>query len=104
MTASLAHDGDLIFDERDLERLEERAPGPTPAVILQRTEKGITFSKPVLYPILTTPLYSLLGDSGMVATNAGLLTIALVLFWRRLRRLGPPSRAFWTLLNSCCFC
>lgn len=100
MTASLAHDGDLIFDERDLERLEERAPGPTPAVILQRTEKGITFSKPVLYPILTTPLYSLLGDSGMVATNAGLLTIALALFWRRLRRLGPPSRAFWTLTTA----
>ena len=97
MTASLAHDGDLIFDERDLERLEERAPGPTPAVILQRTEKGITFSKPVLYPILTTPLYSLLGDSGMVATNAGLLTIGLALFWRRLRRLAPPSRAFWNL-------
>ena len=100
MTASLVHDGDLIFDAGDLERLEQRQPGPPPAVILQQTERGITYSKPILYPLMAAPLYSLFGETGILATNAVLLGCALVLAWIYLRRLGSASHTFWTLSSA----
>lgn len=102
MTASLVHDGDLIFDAGDLDRLEQRQPGPPPAVILQQTDRGITFSKPILYPLMAAPLYSLFGEAGILATNAVLLGCALVLAWIYLRRLGSASHTFWTLSSAVC--
>ena len=100
MTASLVHDGDLIFDEGDLQRLEERQAGPTPAVILQRTDRGITYSKPILYPLMAAPLFSLFGEAGMLATNGVLLGLALLLAWLYLRRLGSAPHSFWTLATA----
>ncbi len=97
MASSLVHDGDLIFDEGDLQRLEERQVGPTPAVILQSTERGITYSKPILYPLMAAPLFSLFGEAGMLATNGVLLGLALLLAWLYLRRLGSAAHSFWTL-------
>jgi len=100
MTSSLVHDGDLIFDEADLQRLEDRHAGPTPAVILQSTDRGITYSKPILYPLLAAPLFSRFGEAGMLATNAVLLGFALLLAWLHLRRLGSASHSFWTLATT----
>ena len=102
MTASLAHDGDLIFDAGDLRRLEDRQTGPPPAVILQQTEQGVTFSKPILYPLIATPLYWLFGETGMLATNALLLSCSLVLAWFYLRRFGSAAHSFWTLATAVC--
>jgi len=102
MTSSLAHDGDLRFGDKDLLRLQERRPGPTPAVILQRTDRGITYSKPILYPLMALPLFSLVGEAGMLATNLLLLSFALLLTWRHWRQLGSPSSAFWTLATVVC--
>ncbi|MGB5343703.1 MAG: hypothetical protein WBP67_16585 [Thermoanaerobaculia bacterium] len=100
MASSLVHDGDLIFDEGDLQRLEERQVGPTPAVILQSTERGITYSKPILYPLMAAPLFSLFGEAGMLATNGVLLGLALLLAWLYLRRLGSARHSFWTLATA----
>ncbi len=100
MASSLVHDGDLIFDEGDLQRLEERQVGPTPAVILQSTERGITYSKPILYPLMAAPLFSLFGEAGMLATNGVLLGLALLLAWLYLQRLGSAPHSFWTLATA----
>jgi len=100
MATSLVHDGDLIFDEGDLQRLEERQAGPTPAIILQSTDRGITYSKPILYPLMAAPLVSLFGEPGMLATNAVLLVLALLLAWLHLRRLGSAAHSFWTLATT----
>jgi hypothetical protein len=97
MTASLIRDGDLLFSEADLERARARQPGPGVTVILQQTTLGITYSKPLLYPLLSAPLFALLGESGLVATNALWLALALVVAWKYLRTLGAPGDAFWTL-------
>ncbi|MEJ2086724.1 MAG: hypothetical protein P8Y44_13815 [Acidobacteriota bacterium] len=97
MTESLVRDGDLTFGETDRDwAANPRAGGPT-TVILQRTERGITYSKPVLYPLLAAPLHVLLGETGMVVTNLLLLTLALVLSWRHLTRMGHPIDALWVL-------
>ena len=55
MTESLVHDGDLSFTEADRERLSGYPQASRRTVILQRTDRGVSFSKPVLYPLLAAP-------------------------------------------------
>ena len=102
MTASLVRDGDLAFDEPDLQWVLTRQPGPPVTVILQQTERGITYSKPVLYPLLSAPLYAVGGESGLVVLNLAALVLALVLAWRFLRSQGPSRAALWTLATFVC--
>lgn len=99
MTASLVGDGDLVFDDADLERLVQHPDDPAPTVILQQTDRGITYSKPLLYPLLAAPLFAVLGESGMVATNILALAAALILAWIYLRRLAGATEALWTLFT-----
>jgi len=99
MAESLVRDGDLRFDERDLERLEgaERGRG---TVILQRSPEGVVaYSKPILFSLLAAPFYALAGGWGIAALNALLLALALGFAWRLLSRLGPPGRAALVLVS-----
>ena len=97
MAASLALDGDLRFDDRD--EMRARSQEPPTTVILQRTGRGVFYSKPVLFPFLAAPFYRLLGTNGVVIVNLLALVAALTLGWRHLRRLGPPDRAALTLVT-----
>ena len=99
MTASLVRDGDLVFDDSDLQRLLQHPDDPAPTVILQETRAGVTYSKPLLYPLLSVPLFAVMGEPGMVATNILILAAALVLAWVHLRRLASTNNAFWTLFS-----
>ena len=72
-------------------------------VILQQAESGVSYSKPIVYPLLAAPLLWILGEWGMVATNLLILGLALVLAWQHLRRLGHPIDAMW-MLASFAFC
>jgi hypothetical protein len=99
MTASLVRDGDLVFDDADLQHLSEHPDDPAPTVILQKTRRGVTYSKPLLYPWMSAPLYAVMGETGLVATNMLSLTVALVLAWIYLRRLASSSNALATLLT-----
>jgi hypothetical protein len=102
MTASLVRDGDLVFAEPDLHWALTRQPGPPVTLILQQTQRGITYSKPVLYPLLSAPFYAVGGESGLVVLNLVALVLALMLAWRFLRRQGPSRGAFWTLATFVC--
>ena len=97
MTASLARDGDLVFADTDLQHLLQHPDDPAPTVILQKTQLGVTYSKPLLYPLLAAPLYAVMGESGLVATNFLALAVALGLAWGYLRRLAKAGGATWTL-------
>ena len=99
MTASLARDGDLAFGERDREWAMNRSGRPPATVILQRNGAGVSYSKPVIYPLLAVPSYGLLGESGLVVLNLLLVAGALVLAWLYLRRLGSPWQAALTLVT-----
>ena len=68
MAASLARDFDLGFAAPDRTWAESHPGGPV-ALILERTGKGLAYSKPVLYPLLAAP------------------------FVRPLRRLGRGARS-----------
>ncbi len=97
MTASLVRDHDLAFDEPDRAWATTRVPGPPVTVILQQTDGGIFYSKPILYPLLAAPFYWFFGEWGLVATNLFFLGLALALTWRHLRRLGHATDALWVL-------
>ncbi|MEM6794443.1 MAG: hypothetical protein AAF725_10715 [Acidobacteriota bacterium] len=105
MAESLVLDGDLLFDERDLERVEKFEPHQGRAyLILQRTEAGIAYSKPIVLALFAAPFYALAGNAGLVALNALALAIALFLAAAALRALAArrgddPSLADAALLT-----
>lgn len=86
MASSLALDGDLMFTEQDLDRLDQENVARS-ALILERTEKGIAYSKPVMLPLLAAPFWRLVGDPGMVLVNLLTLLGALCLAFCYLRRM-----------------
>ncbi len=97
MTASLVHDGDLVFGEADLERLVAHPDDSAPTVILQDTSRGVTYSKPLLYPLISAPFYALLGEKGLLILNYLALAVALVLTYQHWRTLSDSTHALWML-------
>jgi hypothetical protein len=97
MAESVSRDGDLMFDTADRERLEQTVGAGRQTVILQQTSKGISYSKPVLYPLLVAPFHRLLGDLGLVLFNALAMGAALALAWGVLRRQASAKEAWLTL-------
>ncbi len=99
MAASLARDGDLTFSEPDLEWARERQPEVGATVIVQRTDAGLTYSKPVVYPLIAAPFLALFGETGLVVLNATGVVIALVLAAWLLRRRGAEELGALTTLT-----
>ncbi len=99
MAESLVLDGDLVFGERDLKRLAGEATAARSTLILQRNERGITYSKPVLYAVLVAPFFRLFGELGPIVFNVLLLALALRLVLAYLRRLGSAELASFTLVT-----
>lgn len=94
MAASLARDLDLRFDEADRAWAEERGGV---ALILQRTPRGVVYSKPVLYPLLAAPFHLVAGDRGAMLVNLLALAAAFALALRVLAA-GTDRRAARDLL------
>lgn len=97
MAASLARDGDLLFDSRD-EAWARAQPERPAALILQRTARGFSYSKPILYPLLAAPFYAALGANGLLAFNVAAVTLALLLAAAALPRRESGELAVETLL------
>ena len=92
MAASLARDFDLGFDLADRTWAEQH-PGGVVALILERTGKGLAYSKPVIYPLLAAPFVGLFGDWGAALLNLLALLLALALARAWLARLGGRREA-----------
>ncbi len=95
MTESLAQDGDLAFTDADRARLEAARDPARKTVILQRAGDRITYSKPVVYPLLAVPFALVLGRAGMFLFSGLLVAAALWLFWTTVRE--SPDRGAWAL-------
>jgi hypothetical protein len=114
MAWSLAEDGDLRYEARDIARVRrEFAPGPQ-GIFLKRASGGlrwdgaggfpwvrrvaaeeprIYFAKPFTYPLVAAPLVKLFGTRGLLLTNALALGAALFLGYAALRRSAAPAAA-----------
>jgi 4-amino-4-deoxy-L-arabinose transferase-like glycosyltransferase len=99
MTASLARDGDLRFERSDRDWAGGRVPGRGATVILQRTEGGITYSKPPLYPLVAAPFFKLFGEAGLIVVNVLALAIGLFFAWLCLARIGSRADAGLTVVT-----
>lgn len=97
MTESLARDGDLWFDRRDETRLEADGRPGRKAVILQRVEEKVAYSKPVVFSLLGVPFYAALGGGGLIVLNALALAAGLALLALHLRRIWPRAEILPTV-------
>lgn len=99
MAESLAVDGDFAFTEADEARVETARQAGRKTLILQRTEDGISYSKPLLPALLAAPFVMVGAGAGFVALNVVLLLVAGWLLWLYARRLGPPGQATLTVVT-----
>jgi len=97
MAQSLARDGDLTFDGRDAAWARGR-PGRPASLILERTPKGVAYSKPILYPLLASPFVRMAGDAGLRVFNLLALALALALAGSALARRERGEAAVPTVL------
>ncbi len=88
---SLAFDGDLRYEQHDLERFATATPWQEPhGLFLKKTADGrYFFAKPPLYGLVCAPLARWLGVPGMIVTNAVIFCLLLVLATLELRRSLP---------------
>jgi len=114
MAWSLAEDGDLRYEARDIFRVRRELPSGPQGIFLKRASGGligdraagfpwlrrvgekeprIYFAKAFLYPMAAAPLVKLFGTRGLLVTNALCLSLAIVLAYAELRRQAPPARA-----------
>ncbi|MEM8960222.1 MAG: hypothetical protein AAGD38_01975 [Acidobacteriota bacterium] len=77
---SLAFDGDLRCDAKDLERLWHEYPYVPPSNVILMTNDGwqtLYFGKPYLYSFMAAPFAALFGSNGLVFFNA-LMVVAMI--------------------------
>jgi hypothetical protein len=105
MAWSLAADGDLRFEPRDLQRIRERYPVGPQGVFLkrERTAAGerLVFAKSAAYPLFGAPFVRVLGpDRGLLAANGVLFSLALLLGWSMLRDKAGPLLALGAVVAA----
>jgi len=114
MVWSLAEDGDLRYEARDIFRVRRELPSGPQGIFLKRASGGLTwdgeagfpwlrrvgknepriyFAKAFLYPVAAAPFVRMFGTRGLILTNALCLALALVLAYGELRRQASPARA-----------
>jgi hypothetical protein len=96
MSLSLARDGDLRCEPRDLARLFHEFPYAPVRNLIVMSDDGwrtVYFGKPFLYSLLAAPFARLFGAHGMVAFNMLLLLAMVWMATRYLARRNPEGRA-----------
>ncbi|MDH3253376.1 MAG: hypothetical protein OEM62_00120 [Acidobacteriota bacterium] len=99
MAESLALDFDLEFREEDEARVSGAPEPGRRTVILQRTQRGISYSKPFVPALVAAPFFALVGARGLIVANVLVLAAALVALWLYLRRLGGSGASALTLVT-----
>jgi hypothetical protein len=118
MSWSLAEDGDLRYQPRDLARVKREFPSGPQGIFMKRSSGGLAlqrgfpwlrrvgpdepriyFAKSFAYPLVAAPLVALFGTPGLLLANALSLGVALWFGYGLARRRAPPGRALaWTLV------
>ena len=114
MAWSLAEDGDLRYEARDVFRARREFPSGPQGLFLKRAHGGlrwdaeagfpwirrvasdqprIYYAKAFTYPLVAAPLVALVGTRGLLVTNALALGLTLVLAYRELRTRSSPGWA-----------
>ena len=90
--ASLAWDGDLLYERKDRDRFAEHWGARPDRLALRERGGGWVYGRPFLYALTVSPLVRLAPVRGAAIANALLLAGAALLAARTLaRRLGPAA-------------
>lgn len=114
---SLAYDGDLVYEARDVLRVRREWPAGPQGIFLKRASGGLElregfpwigrvdalrpkvyFAKALAYPVAAAPFARVLGTRGILVFNGLCLTLALLLGYLELRRRAAP----WASLALAC--
>jgi hypothetical protein len=111
MAWSLAEDGDLRYEAKDVVRVRREFPSGPQGIFLKRASGGlrwdgaggfpwvrrveadeprIYFAKPFTYAVAAAPLVKLFGTRGLLLANALALAATLFLGYAVMRRSAPP--------------
>jgi hypothetical protein len=97
MAWSLAEDGDLRYEARDVFRVRREFPSGPQGIFLKRTrekpDERIYFAKAFLHPVVAAPFVRLLGTRGLLVLNVLCLAAALAVGYAELRRRAAPAPA-----------
>ena len=114
MAWSLAEDGDLRYEAKDVFRVRREVPTGPQGIFLKRASGGlrwdgaggfpwvrrvapneprIYYAKPFAYSVAAAPLVKLFGTRGLLLANALFLAAALFLGYAALRRSAAPAPA-----------
>ncbi len=114
MALSLAEDGDLRYEAKDVLRIRREYSFGPQGIFLKRASGGLTldppsgfpwvrrvtpdeprlyYAKAYIYALLAAPLVGLLRTNGLLLANATFLGLALWLGYGELRRRTSPGRA-----------
>ena len=119
MAWSLAFDGDIQFEPRDLLRVQRETRSGPEGVFLKSatgglthegvsgwpflrrvTEERIYYAKPFLYPLAAAPLVRMLGTRGLYLLNALSLSAALLLGYAACRKSRTPGQSLALVLAT----
>jgi hypothetical protein len=117
MAWSLAQDGDLEYEARDVFRTRREFPSGPQGIFLKRASGGwelapefpwlrrvppdaprIYFAKAFAYPVAAAPFVKVFGTPGLLLANAVFFGLALVLGYAERRRGATPARALVSTL------
>lgn len=96
MAHSLAFDGDIRYERRDLERVYAAgySGGPSGIFLVRNPDNGhLYYSKAWIYPLVAAPFVRLLGDKGFFVLHALLLASMLAAGYAYARRGSPAAVA-----------
>jgi len=96
MAESIVHDGDLVVDTGDLERLFDEFPYRPVHNLILMTDDGwetVLFGKPYLYSLFAAPFAGLAGADGMLLFNMLLLVAMIWMGAAYLARWNPGGTA-----------
>jgi len=98
---SLAFDHDYLYTAADYHRFVALTGRQPDGVILQRSPRGLTFAKPLLYPLAIAPFVRLAPARGPAIANALFVVLAALAAARALERRLGPAAALW--VAACLF-
>lgn len=117
MAWSLAEDGDLQYEARDVFRTRREFPTGPQGIFLKRASGGweltpefpwlgrvpraeprIYYAKAFAYPVAVVPFVKLFGTRGLLLANAAFLGLAMAFSYAELRRRTAPARALGVTL------
>lgn len=119
MAWSLAEDGDLQYEARDVFRTRREFPSGPQGIFLKRASGGwelapevgfpwlrrvraqdprLYYAKAFAYPVAAASLVKLFGTRGLLLANAAFLGLTLALGYAELRRRTTPARALLATL------